>query len=323
MYCKKCGRQLRQGAKFCDHCGSSTKGMTETKKTNSSGRSSGSKSGSSEQYDRNRSRYERNKKRRELERQKARKSRRTALLFILIAILVAVVLGVVTYNMMKPKKKADPNLLENTTSGQSFLNNEEDEPLVDVEGEEAEEEEEPEETEKPTPKPTKEPEKTEEEKEKELEEQFSEIEGEFNIYKHDKLGDIKCPYPKNFEDGSQANANTVYSLMDFENDGTMLICAEKVGKSKSASKMMDDYESGLGDKAKVLSSTSDDNGYEISYERNKRVNYRKAVIVDGICVYYDFSYDYDSQEKSRYDEYIEYINYYLDKEVKSLTEKED
>lgn len=319
MYCKKCGRQLRQGAKFCDHCGSSTKGMTET---NSSGKSTGSKSGNSEQYDRNRSRYERNKKRRELERQKARKSRRTALLFILVAIIIAVVLGFITYNMMKPKKKADPNLLENTTSGQSFLNNEDDEPQVEIDGEE-EDEEEPEPTQTPTPKPTKEPEKTEEEKEKELEEHFSDIEGEFNIYKHDKLGDIKCPYPKTFEDGSQANANTVYSLMDFENDGTMLICAEKVGKSKSAAMMMDDYESGLGDKAKVLNSTSDDNGYEISYERNKRVNYRKAIIVDGICVYYDFSYDYDSQEKSRYDEYIEYINYYLDKEVKSLTEKED
>ena len=59
----------------------------------------------------------------------------------------------------------------------------------------------------------------------------------------------------------------------------------------------------------------------VTYERNDKVNHRMAVLIDGLCVYYDFSYPSDSELADSYDEYIEYMDYYLRKEINSLSEK--
>ena len=303
MYCKKCGRKLRSEARFCDHCGQSTK---ETKsqtasKTSGTTRTQGSSKARTE--------YEKNKKQRELERQRVQKNRRTAFFLLLVAVVVAAVLGFASYNMTKSELDKEKQTTEET------LKPEKTEEALQTE-DEAIEETEDEEASKNTPKPTEESGES-----KKNDKDYEAIADICNIYRDDRMDSIRCPYPESFEQGSKSNKNTVISLVDPLNDGSMMICAETVGTGKSASALMKDYAAGVG--GSIKKSRAGDGWYEISFERNNKLNHRKAVIVDGLCVYYDFSYDVDSGEASSYEEYIEYIDYYLDKELTSATKKQN
>ncbi len=335
MYCKKCGRKLRSEARFCDHCGHSTKEVKEPKTTKTTKSTSGTKSNSGSkatagrsnygESDGTRSAYARNKKRRELERQRVKRNRKIAFFAILFAIVLATVLGFVSYNMMKPVP--DENK-ENETVSTIDLTGEEDaeNPEATEEAEETQDDEEvtAEDEEKSTPEPTEtlaeKSKKSESEKEQEKKD-YKAVAAECNIYKDDRMDDISCPYPKNFEQGSKANKNTVISLIDPLNDGSVMICAEVVGTGKSPATLMNSYADGLG--VKLSESDSGDNWYEVSFERNNKTNHRKAVIANGLCVYYDFSYDVDSGESENYEKYIEYMDYYLEEEAKSLAKEEN
>lgn len=301
MYCKKCGRKLRNEARFCDHCGQSTK---ETR-TQSTSKTTGARTQGSSKA---RSEYEKNKKQRQLERERVQKKRRTAFFLLLIAIVVAAVLGFASYNMTKNELDKEKQTVEET------LKPENTEETVKTDTEESEETETPS---KNTPKPTEVSEKAEQKNEK----YYETVANSCNIYRDDRMDSIRCPYPESFEQGSKSNKNTVISLVDPLNDGAMMICAEAVGTGKSASVLMKNYAAGVG--GSIKTSRAGDGWYEISFERNNKINHRKAVIADGLCVYYNFSYDVDSSEASSYEEYIEYIDYYLDKELTSATKKQN
>lgn len=326
MYCKKCGRKLRGEARFCDHCGQSTKEQKTTKATKNTKttKTTSGKSGYTNN-DNARSAYERNKKRRELERQRLKRNRKIAFFAILFAIVLATVLGFASYNVMKPvpdeNKENTPSI--NLTGEEVTENPEETEESGEAEnsedGEEAKKTQDDEEDEaEPTPSPK--AKENEEEKEQEKKD-YKDVEAECNIYKDDRMDDISCPYPKTFEQGSKANKNTVISLIDPLNDGSMMICAEVVGTGKSPAALMNAYTDGIG--AKSSESDSGDNWYEVTFKRNNKTNHRKAVIANGLCVYYDFSYDVDSGETENYEKYIEYIDYYLEQEAKSLAKEEN
>lgn len=303
MYCKKCGRKLRNEARFCDYCGQSTK---ETR-TQSTLKTSGTRTQSSSKT---RSDYEKNKKQRQLERERVQKNRRTAFFLLLIAIVAAAVLGFASYNMTKTELDKEKQGAEETLKPEST------EKTVKKENEGLEDEAE-ETTSENTPKPTEVTEKAEEKNDK----YYETVAKSCNLYRDDRMDNIRCPYPENFQQGSKANKNTVISLVDPLNDGSMMICAETVGAGKSASVLMKNYAAGIG--GSIKTSRAGDGWYEISFERNNKLNHRKAVIIDGLCVYYDFSYDVDSSEASSYQEYIEYIDYYLDKELTSATKKQN
>ncbi len=299
MYCKKCGRKLRNEARFCDYCGQSTK---ETRTSSASKPSGTARSQSSSKA---RAEYDRNKKQRELERQKVQKKRTTALFLFLIAIVAALVLGFASYNMTKTELDKEKGITTEETEAPKNT-------------EEALEDDETEETE--APKKTSQPTETEKAEVKN-EKYYEDIAKKCNIYRDSRTENIRCPYPESFEQGSKSNKNTVISLVDPLNDGSMMICSETVGTGKSASVLMKNYAAGVG--GSIKTSRAGEGWYEITFTRNNKINHRKAVVVDGVSVYYDFSYDVDSSEASSYEEYIEYIDYYLDKELTSATKKQD
>ena len=297
MYCKKCGRKLREEARFCDYCGQSTKETRSQSAPKTTRTQSSSKA---------RSEYEKNKKQRQIERERVQKNRRTAFFLLLVAIVVAAVLGFASYNMTKTELDKEKQVTEETQT-----------PKTTQEPIETEDDTEEEKTSEATPKSTETSQKTEEKNEK----YYESVAKSCNIYRDDRMDSIRCPYPESFEQGSKSNKNTVISLVDPLNDGAMMICSETVGTGKSASTLMKNYAEGVG--GSIKTSRAGDGWYEITFERNNKLNHRKAVVVDGLCVYYDFSYDVDSGESSSYEEYIEYIDYYLDKELTSATKKQN
>lgn len=296
MYCKKCGRKLRSEARFCDHCGQSTREVRSQGTSKAQGSSKA------------RTEYEKNKKQRELERQKVQKNRKTAFFLLLIAIVVAAVMGFASYNMTKTELDKGKQQIEETQTPEN---------TESIEKTEDDSEKDDEDSSKNTPKPTEDSEKTQNKNDK----YYEAVAQSCNIYRDDRMDNIRCPYPESFEQGSKSNKNTVISLVDPLNDGSMMICAETVGTGKSASALMKNYAAGVG--GSIKTSRAGDGWYEISFERNNKLNHRKAVIIDGLCVYYDFSYDVDSGESDSYEEYIEYIDYYLDKELVSATKKQN
>lgn len=278
LYCKKCGRQLRPEARFCDRCGFVIK--KETVKRSAAPQRSADR-------------------RRETAKRK-KSGGGKVFLVLLFAILLGVVSAMVAYNMMSQEtQKAQ---VEDTVDEK-----ESDIPTQKPKQVEDEEKDEPEETKKP---------QKEQETKVKKEADFS-MKDSCLLYDNNKMKGIKCPYPEDFVQSSRKSSDTLISYEDSLNDGYMKICSEEIGSSDSASKLMREYTDGLG--VKPQHTDSGDGWYEVSFVRNNKYNHRKAVLVDGTCIYYDFSYDSDSEEKATYDDYIEYIDFYLGEELADTT----
>lgn len=294
LYCKKCGRQLRAEARFCDRCGYVIPKETAKRTT---GSASARKTSTS---------TAKNDRRRETSKKKTNSGVKV-IVFLLFAVLIGAVSGMISYNMMseETKKTNKEHIIENQIE-------ETEEPI-----EEMEETPEPE-KEKETAKPSEKPKESKENTKKIA--KFS-IADKCSTYDNDRMNGIKCPYPDSFVQSSKSNKDTLISYEDSLNDGYMKICVEEIGKSDTASKLMREYTEGLG--TKTEHEDSGDGWYEVSFSRNNKYNHRKAVIADGALIYYDFSYDIDSEEQSAYEDYIEYFDYYLDEELSDIQSSEN
>lgn len=310
MYCQKCGRKLKSGMRFCDYCGqpvgtaSRTTGRTTSTKT----RTAASKSSGTD-VSQKRAQYERNKKRRELERKKAQKNRRIALFAILIAIVAAVVLYFVSNNLMQ-KELDKGGGLQAGSSNESIETTKE-----------PQEEEKTTNTSASTNKDEEQESKQESKQEKTEEKTspYSDTQKDFSVLNDDTMDELSCAYPKSFTKETTRGNDAVWSGADENGDGSLIIYSKHVGTSKQASKLLTEYEKGLG-ADKITDKESDPESYTITYERNGKITHRKAVLSDGMCIYYDFSYQKGSDNTTKYKKYIEYMDYYLDQELKSLKE---
>lgn len=308
MFCQKCGRKLKSGMRFCDYCGqpvgggSRTTGRTTSPQTRRTA-ASASRRGETE-MSKNRAQYERNKKRRELERKKTQKSRRMALFAILLAIVAAVIVYFVANKWMKNENDKEAGI----TTGSS---NEVIETTADIsETDDKEEQKKEEKSDKDKDKDK--DKKKEDENEKNP---YEETAKDFNVLNDDTMDEISCVYPKNFTKEAKRGNDAVWSGSDENGDGTVIIYSKHVGTSKQGSKLLAEYEKGLGaDKIKDKESTPD--SYYITFERNGKMTHRKAILADGMCIYYDFSYPEGTDNTSSYKKYIEYMDYYLDEELK-------
>ncbi len=323
LYCKYCGKQLSSDSRFCDRCGKAIKTEnTALKRTSTSpatrtGRTSSSYSRNIEQRSTaSKTREYQNNRRREIEeRKRKQKNNRIIAFLLLFAVVIAAVLGFAAYNAMKPGT-------EDAAVTQSPLPTKEvmpDEELNNLnESTELYQENDEEET-KTENKDKTSSSQTEDEEVKLTMDDFETTAEKCKIYRDDRMRNIRCPYPSSFEQGSRSNSSTVISLVDTINDGAMMICTQDVNINSTGSSLMKDYASGVG--GEIKSSRAGDNWYSITFERNNKVNHRKAVVYDGLCVYYDFSYDVDSSSKSNYEEYMSYFDFYLDSEIEKFTSK--
>ena len=317
MYCQKCGRKLKSGMRFCDYCGQPVGGGSRTGRTASPqtkrtatatrGASSTASRRSDSEMSKNRAQYERNKKRRELERKKAQKNRRIALISILIAIVAAIAIGFLGYSWIAGDSGDKNNNAQKSGSSNEIIETTE---TASSEKDDEEEEKEEKKSEKETEK--------EKDKEKENENEknpYAETAKDFNVLKDDTMDEISCVYPKSFTKEAKRANDAVWSGSDENGDGTVIIYSKHVGTSKQGSKLLTEYEKGLGaDKITDKESTPD--SYYITFERNGKMTHRKAILADGMCIYYDFSYPKGSDNTSSYKKYIEYMDYYLDEELK-------
>lgn len=307
MYCRKCGRKLKSGMRFCDYCGQPVN-LNSTGRTRQSTARTTQRNNDTEAA-RKRAQYERNKKRREMERKKAQKNRRIALLLILLAVVAAVVISFVSNKWMKSELEK-----ENIQTGAA------NDVLEETMAEQASETEEPEEkvkaesnskTNKESAEKTKENTQNTESKKS----PYSDIEKSFNVFTDDIMDEISCAYPKSFTNEAKKGSDAVWSGADTDGDGSMIIYSKHVGTSKQAGKMLEEYEKGLG-ADKITKKESNSASYTITFERNGKITHRKAVLADGMCIYYDFSYSKESEALAEYKKYIDYMDYYLDEELK-------
>lgn len=309
MYCRKCGRKLKSGMRFCDYCG-------QPVNLNNAGRTRQNpvrttKKNNDTEAARKRAQYERNKKRREMERKKAQKNRRIALFAILLAIAAAVVFYFISNKWMKSELEK-----ENIQTGASNEVVEETMEEQPTEEEDTEENTKTEGKSKASTEKTKENAKNTESKAS----PYSDIEKSFNVFADDVMDEISCVYPKSFTNEAKKGSDAVWSGADTEGDGSMVIYSKHVGTSKQAGKLLEEYEKGLG-ADKITKKESNSASYTITFERNGKITHRKAVLDDGMCIYYDFSYSAESEASAEYKKYIAYMDYYLDEELK--TDKAD
>lgn len=314
MYCQKCGRKLKTGMRFCDYCGSPVDGNDRRGNYGGSDRngyqqrrtspSAPPKRESAETIKR-RAQIERTRKKREQERIRARKNRRNAILAIFLALIAAVLLAWVSNGWMSSELEKDDNKLETTQTANA----------TDAADNEISDEE------PDSDKTTSEDENSEDEVSESDSEskKYLQIAKKCEKFTDDRMDDINGVYPESFETTDSSNSNALEAFEDPDGDGSIVFYAKQEGTSAKGDNLLEKYTSGLG--ADILDEDSDSDWYMVTFERNDKVNHRMAVLVDGLCVYYDFSYPSDSEFADSYDEYIEYMDYYLMKELNSISKE--
>lgn len=288
MNCKNCGKRLSEKARYCDRCGSAVKssssGRSGTRKTYSSGGGTAvatkTTTRSRDSYDN----YRKKKMQRELEQRRRRRRARIAIVWIIfLAILGAIGGGLYAYSYMMRGAKGEPEAT----------------PTVEVNAEVVDTTPEPEETQKPKPTATPEPEDNNN--------------PGCEVY-IDRAYGFKCAYPADFDSSSLMNKNTRLSLEDSSGDAQVLICYEKINKSDTASGLLMDYVDGLGVDPEFKK--AGDKWYSVTFIRNGRIQHRKAIIFEeNQLVYFDFAYEQGSDNKNKYEDYIDYMDDYLEKQI--------
>ena len=284
MYCKNCGRELKDGMRFCDRCGQSVRQGNKSERTAKREEIEALK----------KERLNRRKKMAELEAKKAaekknRRKQRKALrrnpkfIYIVAIILIIAVSALVSY-MMTASDIKDSNW--KTTDNVVELNST---AVPTIRPDDA----------SATPLPTStalptvgsEPENTDP----------VNADG-YRVFK--APNNIEMPYPTAFTKKA-ASDNVILNLMDSVGGGSISFKEDKANGMKSA-EMMKEYAQSLG--GTISYSRAGDNWYSITLEKNNFIYHRKCLIIDSKTLYYDFQYDKSSVSAEQYTIYINYMD---------------
>ena len=300
MYCKNCGRKLEDTARFCDRCGQMAGTVPPRQKpqgrqdTDNAGRNNKRfESQGRDSY----SEYRKKKMQNDLDAKRRKKKTRILVIWVAIITIVAAVGGGIFANRQtKSQLEAEKAKKTGVTPTETA-------------------------TEQADESSSEEPEETSENKQS-AEKSETADNPDVEVYR-DSMYDFKCPCPSYFEQGTLANNNTRLSLSDPDGDGKMLICCEKISGNQSPAVLMREYVNGIGVEPDF--NRAGTNWYAVTFTRNSKTNHRKAIIIDNSTyMYYDFSYNSASDNKSKYEEFIEYADGYLDKQYKTkANETED
>lgn len=299
--CRRCGKKLPNDARICAYCGLKlTTQQVNTKKTTAKKQSTGRQSAPKrDSYDR----YRKQKMQQEIKKKRRRKRIRLLIFWLILLAIAGAVFG-----GMYANKHYSSILNPSAEPAEEVHNNgAETEKSTDTEADEASASE-----------PTKEPEATPEatSKAQTLDEK---VESNGCVVYEDSSYDFKCAYPADFVEGTLKTNNTRASFKDENGGAEMLINFEKTGKSDTAEKLLEEYLNKIGVDPDV--DNSGDNFYSVTFTRGGRINHRKAIISDGKYIYYDFMYDQGSDSKAVYEDYIDFIDMYLEQANKSSKKK--
>jgi cytoskeletal protein RodZ len=279
MYCKKCGRRIKDGERFCDRCGQSVRAGEKQKAS--------PRHPSRQPYHEN---SELKRKRKKLEEQKIQREqqkkvsakRRLFLLITSMIVVIAVGSGVISYQLTKKNseatwKRTDESVQMNSTAT----------PVVTQTPAVTEAAVAPATTEPATQAPS------------------HEIANQVKLYK-DPQSQFSCPYPETFQMQTAEDQKTLLYVTDPAGGGSVRIGLEPNAQNKAADALLKEYAAAAG--GTVTFSRAGTNWYTVEVEKNGNLHHRKEYIVNGNLVYYEFAYDMTSPQKADYDEFIAYID---------------
>ena len=278
-YCKNCGRELKDGARFCERCGKSVRHGRKNENVK--------KQEQIEKLQKERLERKRKQEQREVienkrkERRREKRARHGKILLALLGIIVAIVVIALVSYMATSKGSEEMswnNLGIDEAASTALPTMQPSSTAIPV---------------TPVPKGSSDALSTMTDKD------------DFGIKK--LSNGMEIPYPEVFEK-EETTGNEELNLIDeFGGDATMVvICEEYPGGT--ASGLMKDYASVLT--GEVTDSLAGSNDYTITVEENGEITHRKYIIdrdSDSV-VYYDFIYEADSDYAEDYEGYIKYID---------------
>ncbi len=284
MYCKNCGRELKDGMRFCDRCGQSVRQGNKSERTAKREEIEALKQ----------ERLNRKKKMAELEAKKAaekknRRKQRKAFrknpkfIYITAIILIIIVSAAVSYMITVSDSKdanwktTDNSVELNSTSAPTIRP---DDPSIT-----------PAPTSTALPTVASEPENTDP----------VNADG-YRVFT--TPNNIEFPYPTAFTK-KNAGDSSLLNLMDSVGGGSISLKEDKPNGMKSA-EMMKEYAQSLG--GTISYSRAGDNWYSITLEKNNFIYHRKCLIQGSKVLYYDFQYDKSSVSAAQYLVYIDYMD---------------
>lgn len=289
MYCKNCGRELKEGARFCDRCGQSVRRGQNSERAQ---RQHEAEKLKQERIERKRIREEQEAEKarlREIRRKKNRKRNRI-LIVVFILLMLMLVSGIVTY------------IITSSTSNQSSWKTKDETqaanstvlPTIKPVGAEANATAQPTVVpETPTPEPVVNNDPT-----------------NSSGYKVSTISaKVKCPYPADFEKQSisEVDKNTTkLSVLDPKGGATIKVKEESIDSSKKASVLMKEYAQSM--QGKTVSSLAGNGWYGITIEKNNVCYHRKCVLNGDKQYYYEFQYSLGSGYDDKYNKYITYMD---------------
>lgn len=146
---------------------------------------------------------------------------------------------------------------------------------------------------------------------------YDDISEECDIYENPDKG-IDIPYPSSMTESGESNDKTQKSIKTADGDANMIISAERTGQDTTVNQLLNTYKSGIG--VSDSQSEIDDGGeyYVLDFDRGGEHKHRMGIIKEDYHIYYDFSYNNESDSVGKYREYIDYIDYYLKKSIDAV-----
>lgn len=277
MYCKKCGRKLKDGMRFCDRCGYSVRQSEQNDSEVRRREAEGLKN----------ERLNRKEKLREKEQKKNSRNgsginKRTAVLAVVFIVLFCIlVIAVIAYNITI---KNSENAPWRTTDGSVEMNATAIPASSPVPTNEAGEE--------VTPMPTS---------------TAYAINSDINADGYREFtctGGAVFAYPPTF---TQENAGANERLRVYDSSGGASITLSENGPVSGAARdLMSEYA--RSQEGSVSYSRAGDNWYIVETSNGDLVNHRKCIIVNNIAIAYDFSYSASSSAAELYSGQIEYMD---------------
>ena len=272
MYCKNCGRLLKEGTRFCDRCGQSVRQNKQLSEREARRREL--ESLQEERLNRKkRMAYKEEQQARKKQQKKSHKKRNAALTFVFMILLIALISAIISYHINTPEKGTPPlgGATETPSATMSASS--------------------------PTTPPVSASTNGNEEN--------TTASSDYELF---RVNNIVCPYPKGFI-SKTVSGNTRLSLSDTAGGASMTVSIES-NNSLPTTDLMREYASQVG--GTIVDSLADSKGFSVTAEKDNIVYHRKCMLDGNNIIYYDFQYSTGSAKVQQYRENIAYIDSVMD-----------
>lgn len=279
MYCKKCGRKLEDGMRFCDRCGQSVR---QNQKSGQDVRRKEIEGLKKERLNRRQKLLEKEQRKEQKKGTKRRANKKMNILAVVFVILFCIlVIAIIAYNITINKSENAP---WRTSDGSVELN--------------------------ATAVPTESPVPTNEAGAAVTAVPTSTAYAITTELNADGYREYRCsggavfPYPSNF---IQQNTGGSSRLNVYDQSGGGSINLTETGPvSDEARDLMSEYAK--AQEGDISYSRAGDGWYIVETTNNDLINHRKCIIINNIAIAYDFSYSSSSSSADSYQEQIAYID---------------